>query len=336
MAAAQKSMKGVVFHSVGDSSVLTVDDTLAIPVPRGSDVLIKLEYAGVNFIDTYQRSGLYPIKLPATAGREGAGVIEQLGPEVPESYNLHVGDRVAVFAQGTMAEYVCAPASGVLRLPPSVTTEIGAAIMLQGLTAWTLVQDAHKVEKGQVVLVQAAAGGTGGLLVQMCKYLGAIVIGTVSTSRKAEIATNHGCDHVVIYTEQSVESEVMRLTDGKGCHAVFSGVGQATFPADLACTRMTGTLCSYGNSSGPVVGFKILELSKKNVKLVRPTLANYIAEREKFVERSQKLLELVGMGAVKVNVGGRYDLESLRSAQDDLVGGKTTGKLIVEVSPKRE
>lgn len=331
MGSAKKTMKGVAFHSVGDSSVLTLDETLHIPVSQGSDVLIKLEYAGVNFIDTYQRSGLYPIKLPATAGREGAGVIVQLGPELPESYDLHVGDKVAVFAQGTMAQYVCAPGSGVLKLPSSVTTKTGAAVMLQGLTAWTLVQDAHKVEKGQVILVQAAAGGTGGLLVQMCKYLGATVIGTVSTSRKAEIAKNHHCDHLIIYTEQNVESEVMRLTDGKGCHAVFSGIGQATFTADLACTRRKGTLVSYGNSSGPVVNVNILELSKKNVKLVRPTLANYIAERDEFVERSQKMLELVDVGALKIGIGGEYDLESLRSAQDDLTGAKTTGKLIVKI-----
>ncbi|KAH6680942.1 quinone oxidoreductase [Halenospora varia] len=304
-------MKGVAFHSIGDSSVLTLDETLDIPVSQGSDVLIKLEYAGVNFIDTYQRSGLYPIKLPATAGREGAGVIVQLGPELPESYDLHVGDKVAVFAQGTMAQYVCAPGSGVLKLPSSVTTKTGAA--------------------GQVILVQAAAGGTGGLLVQMCKYLGATVIGTVSTSRKAEIAKNHHCDHLIIYTEQNVESEVMRLTDGKGCHAVFSGIGQATFTADLACTRRKGTLVSYGNSSGPVVNVNILELSKKNVKLVRPTLANYIAERDEFVERSQKMLELVDVGALKIGIGGEYDLESLRSAQDDLTGAKSTGKLIVKI-----
>lgn len=326
-----KSMKGVVFHSVGDSSVLEVDNTIAIPIPHGSDVLVKLEYAGVNFVDTYQRSGLYPITLPATAGREGAGVIVKLGPGLPKSCDLHVGDKVAVFAQGTMAEYVCAPSKGVLKLPSSVTTKIGASIMLQGLTAWTLVQDAHKVEKGQVVLVQAAAGGTGGLLVQMCKYLGATVIGTVSNSLKAEIAKNHGCDHVIIYSKQSVKSEVMRLTEGKGCHAVFSGIGQATFTTDLACTRRKGTLCSYGNSSGPVVNFGILELSKKNVKLVRPTLANYITEREEFVEKSQKMLELVDIGALKIIVGGEYDLESLCSAQDDLVGGKTTGKLIVKI-----
>jgi NADPH:quinone reductase len=250
MTAIPKTMKGVVFHSTGDSSVLTVDNALPVPFPQGPEVLVKLEYAGVNFIDIYQRNGLYPMKLPATAGREGAGTIIQLGPEVPPSFDLHVGDRVAVFGQGTMAEYASTPSSGVLKLPPSVTTKMGAAIMLQGLTAWTLVQDAHKVEKGEVVLIQAAAGGTGGLLIQMCKYLGATVLGTVSTAQKAEIARNHGCDHVIIYTEKNVEAEAMRLTGGEGCHAVLSGIGLATFAADLACTRRKGTLCSYGNSSG--------------------------------------------------------------------------------------
>ncbi|KIX00390.1 uncharacterized protein Z518_10529 [Rhinocladiella mackenziei CBS 650.93] len=329
--AAPTTMKAVRFHATGDSSVLHLEDNVPVPAPADDEVLIKLDYAGVNFVDTYLRSGLYPINLPAVGGREGAGTIVELGTKVPSSFGLEVGDRVAVFAQGTLAQYVAAPAGSVMKLPSSMTTRIGAAVMLQGLTAWTLVRDAHDVQKGQVILVQAAAGGTGGLLVQMCKHLGAVVIGTVSTTQKAEIAKKHGCDHIIIYKEQDVLSEVLRLTDGKGCHAVLSGIGKSTFAADLAATRRKGTLVSYGNSSGPVVDFKILELSKNNVKLVRPTLAKYIYERDEFVERTQQLLDLVGKNIISVPIGAEYTLDKAGQAQDDLTGQKTTGKLIIKI-----
>ncbi|KAL6240567.1 hypothetical protein RBB50_012487 [Rhinocladiella similis] len=331
MATLPKTMQAIRFHSVGDSSVLQLDNEVPLPGVKDLDVLVKLEYAGVNFVDIYQRSGLYQLSLPATSGREGAGVIVQLGERVSASFNLHIGDPVAVFAQGTMAQYVSAPATSVMRLPSSVSTRTGAAIMLQGLTAWTMVKDAYRVKSGDVILVQAAAGGTGGLLVQMCKHLGATVIGTVSTAKKAETAKKHGCDHIIIYTEQSVQEEVMRLTDGKGCHTVLSGIGKATFASDLACTRRMGTLVSYGNSSGPVVDFEVLDLSKKNVRLVRPTLANYIVEREEFMKRSEELLRLVEEGSVSVEIGGEYALDALRHAHDDLTGKRTTGKLLVRV-----
>ncbi|OQU95650.1 Alcohol dehydrogenase GroES-like domain-containing protein [Cladophialophora immunda] len=324
-------MRAVRFHRTGDSSVLLVEDDVPVPEVTDDEILVKVEYAGVNFVDIYQRNGLYPVKLPAIAGREGAGTIVYVGQSVPASYALAVGDRVGVFAQGTLAEYVAVPAGSAMKLPSSVSTRLGAAVMLQGLTAWTIVKDAHQVEKGQWILVQAAAGGTGGLMVQICKYLGATVIGTVSTEQKAETAKQHGCDHVIHYKKQNVLSEVLKLTGGKGCHAVLSGVGMSTFDADLAATRRKGTLVSYGNSSGPVINFKILDLSKKNVKLARPTLANYIAEREEFVERTQQLLELLDKKHVSVPIGGEYGLDTVGEAQDDLTSQRTTGKLIVKV-----
>ncbi|KAF5123525.1 putative quinone oxidoreductase [Metarhizium anisopliae] len=324
-------MKGIRVHQTGDSSVLRQEKDLAIPAIGDRDVLVKVEYAGVNFIDIYQREGVYPMPLPFTAGREGSGTVVGVGPHVRPTTDFNIGDRVAVFTQGTMAEYVSAAASGVAKLPPSVSTQSGAAITLQGLTAWTMVRDAHRVEAGQVVLVQAAAGGTGGLLVQMCKHLGATVIGTVSTQQKAQVARKHGCDHVILYKDVNVEREVDHLTDGEGCHAVLSGVGAATFEADLACTRRKGTLVSYGNSSGVVSSFGILALSKRNVKLVRPTLANYITERDEFEERWQELSGLVSSGAVKLELGGMYTLDTLGRAQDDLASQLTTGKLLVKI-----
>lgn len=326
------SMRAVRVHKTGDSSVLTLDTDVPLPAVKDADVLVKLDYAGVNFIDIYDRTGVYPQKLPFIAGREGAGTIVKLGSGVDSSLGLSEGDKVAVYAQGTIADFIATPADKVMKLPASVSTKIGAAVILQGLTAWTMVQDAHKVEKGQTILIQAAAGGTGGMLVQMCKHLGATVIGTVSTPQKAEIAKKHGCDHVILYRDVDVETEVNRITDGKGCHAVLSGVGKSTFKADLACTRRKGTFVTFGNASGVVEGVRPLDLSKRNVKLIRPTLGNYITERDEFVQRTTELLDLIASGAVKVELGGEYELRTVGQAQDDLGGQKTTGKLVVKIA----
>ncbi|KAK7735222.1 hypothetical protein SLS53_007612 [Cytospora paraplurivora] len=324
-------MRAVIYDKTGDSSVLHVGD---IPKPNAgpSDALVKIDYAGVNFIDIYFRTGLYPITFPAVTGREGAGVIEELGSDVPSSYNLKVGDRVAVFGSNVTAEYVATPAARLLKLPDGVSNRDGAALILQGLTAWTLVRDAHEVKPGEIVLVHAAAGGTGGLIVQAAKHLGATVIATASTPEKIEIAKKHGADYAINYSEQNVLEEVLKLTDGKGVHAVFSGVGKATFEDDLESVRRRGTLVSFGNSSGAVEGFKILALGKKNVKLLRPRLDVYLAEREEFEQRSAELLDLVAKGIVKLDIGKEYTLEEVGQAQDDLSGRKSTGKLIVKVS----
>lgn len=325
------SMKAVVIDSHGNTSIPRVDNKHPLPRVNELDVLVKLDYAGVNFVDVYQKSGLYPVQLPLKMGREGAGTIVKVGSGVAPSSGVGVGQRVAVFTQGTMAEYVSVSTGSIMVLPPSVSTRLGAAIMLQGLTAWTMIHDAHKVEQGQTILVQAVAGGTGGLLVQMCKHLGATVIGTVSTRRKADIARRHGCDYTILYKDVDVQEEVLRLTDGQGCHAVFSGIGQATFSADLACTKRKGTLVSYGNSSGAVTNLRILDLSTRNIKLVRPTLANYIAERDEFVQRTQQLLELVASRTIQVEFGGEYRLEEVAQALDDLTAQRTTGKLLVKI-----
>ncbi|KAF3765489.1 NAD(P)-binding protein [Cryphonectria parasitica EP155] len=324
-------MKAVVYDKTGDSSVLHVSD---IPKPTlgSTDALVKIEWAGINFIDVYFRTGLYPTSFPAVTGREGAGVIEALGADVPASYGLKVGDRVACYAQNVMAEFCAVPASRLMRLPDGVSNRQGAALILQGLTAWTLVTDAHEVRPGEVVLVHAAAGGTGGLIVQMAKHLGATVIGTASTPEKIEIAKSHGCDHVVNYSKDNVLEAVMKLTNGKGCHAVFSGIGQATFKDDLESCRIKGSMVTFGNASGAIENFRPLELGKKNVKLLRPRLDVYVSEREDFEKRSAELLDLVAKGVVKLDIGKEYTLEQVGQAHDDLSGRKSTGKLIVKVS----
>lgn len=325
------AMKAVVYDKTGDSSVLHVGD-IPKPTPGSGEALIKVDYAGINFIDVYFRTGLYPISFPAVTGREGAGVIEELGPDVPADYGLRVGDRVACYAQNVMAEYVATPASRLMKLPDAVSNRQGAALMLQGLTAWTLVRDAHDVKPGEWVLVHAAAGGTGGLIVQMAKHLGATVIGTASTPEKIEIAKGHGCDHVINYSKDSVLDEVMKLTDGKGCHAVLSGIGKSTFKDDLECCRRKGTMVSFGNASGAVDGFRLLDLGKKNVKLLRPRLDVYVSEREDFEQRSSELLDLMAKGVLKLDIGKEYAMEQVGQAHDDLSGRKSTGKLIVKVA----
>lgn len=282
-------------------------------------------------VDVYFRTGLYPTSFPATTGREGAGIIEALGPDVPASYGLQPGDRVALYSSNVMAEYAAVPAARVMKLPDAVSTRQGAALILQGLTAWTLVQDAHEVRPGEVVLVHAAAGGTGGLIVQMAKHLGATVIGTASTPEKIAVAKGHGCDHVINYSKDSVLEEVNRITNGKGCHAVFSGIGQATFKDDLECCRVKGSMITFGNASGAIENFRPLELGKKNVKLLRPRLDVYVNEREDFDKRSAELLDLVAKGVVKLDIGKEYTMDQVGQAHDDLSGRKSTGKLIVKI-----
>ncbi|KAL8404373.1 hypothetical protein RB594_009284 [Gaeumannomyces avenae] len=326
-------MRAVTFDKTGDSSVLQVRDDVAKPTPKPSEVLVKVEWAGVNFYDTYVRTGLYKFPLPFTTGAEGAGTIESVGADAAREYpNLSVGDRVAFMAPGSAAEYATAPAARVARLPEGVSTRDGAALLLQGLTAWTLVRDAHEVKAGEVVLVQAAAGGTGGLVVQMAKHLGATVIGTVSTDDKAELARAHGCDHVVVYTRDDVLAAVDEVTRGQGCHAVFSGVGAATFDADLAATRRRGSLVSFGNASGAVAGVDLLRLTPKNVRLLRPSVFGYVATRDEWEGRCAELFDLLARGAVKVHVGGTYALDTLARAHNDLTGKKTVGKLVVKVA----
>lgn len=326
-------MKAVVVSEFGDSSVLKVTYDVAIPSPGPDQVLVQLKYSGTNFVDTYQRSGLYPSPLPFIAGREGAGAVTRLGSEdLTEKYGLNIGDHVAVFGQGTLAEYIAADAKGVLKLPKFMDLKLGAAVMLQGLTALTLVRDAYEVKRGDWVLVQAAAGGTGGLTAQMARHLGARVIGTTSGSEsKVAQAKANGCEAIIDYKTENLVERVMQVTEGRGCEAVLSGVGKATFEQDMACVRRKGSMVTYGNTSGPVAPVKPLDLSKRNVKLVRPTLLNYITERDGFVARSTELIRLMETNEVKVIIGGVYTFDQAAKSHDDLTSGLTMGKLMVEI-----
>ncbi|KAG0006106.1 NADPH:quinone reductase [Modicella reniformis] len=324
------AIHAVQITSHGDSSILTYV-TVPKPTPKPDQVLVKIAYSGVNFIDTYQRSGLYPQSLPFILGREGSGEIVELGSDVKGDFN--VGDRVAFVGPGSYAEYDAVSTHSVVKLPDNITLEKGAALLLQGLTAWTLVRQAYKVEKGDWVLVHAAAGGVGLLVCQMCKHLGANVIGTTSTDAKAQLAKENGADYVVDYSNgyDALIEKVNELTEKKGVHVVFDSVGAATFDASLKVVRRLGTVISFGNSSGAVPPVNIMRLAEKNIRLMRTTLFQYITTREEFNALSSELLRLVADNKVHFAIHKVYPIQDVKQAHDDLESRKTTGKLLLKL-----
>lgn len=314
----------------GDSSVLAYV-SVPKPIPKPDQVLVKVAYAGVNFIDTYQRSGLYPQTLPFIIGREGSGEIVEVGPEAKGGFK--VGDRVAFMGPGSYAEYDAVSTLSVAKLPDAVSLEQGAALLLQGLTAWSLVRQAYKVEKGDWVLIHAAAGGVGLLLCQMCKLLGANVIGTTSSEAKAQLAKANGADYVVDYSNgyDELVTKVNELTGNKGVHVVLDGVGASTFDVSLKVVRRLGTVISFGNASGAVPPVNIMRLAEKNIRLMRTTLFQYITTREEFDTLSSELLGLVAEGKLQFAIHKVYPIQDVKQAHDDLEGRKTTGKLVLKL-----
>ncbi|KAF9903300.1 NADPH:quinone reductase [Linnemannia zychae] len=314
----------------GDSSVLAYVP-IHKPTPKPDQVLVKVAYAGVNFIDTYQRSGLYPQTLPFIVGREGSGEIVEVGPLVKGDFK--VGDRVAFMGPGSYAEYTAVSTLSLAKLPDAVSLEQGAALLLQGLTAWSLVRQAYKVEKGDWVLIHAAAGGVGLLLCQMCKLLGANVIGTTSSEAKAQLAKANGADYVIDYSNgyDELVTKVNELTGNKGVHVVLDGVGASTFDVSLKVVRRLGTVISFGNASGAVPPVNIMRLAEKNIRLMRTTLFQYITTREEFDALSSELLGLVAEGKLQFAIHKVYPIEDVKQAHDDLEGRKTTGKLVLKL-----
>ncbi|BGP44121.1 NADPH:quinone reductase [Rhodotorula kratochvilovae] len=333
-------MRAAQIHEQGDIDVIQVRE-VDVPTPKDGQVLIKVEYAGVNFIDTYFRGGVYKPALPYILGNESAGTVVALGAGVSaESHGYSVGDRVAAYtAGGSFAEYALAAADKVIKLPEGFSTKDAATVVTQGLTALTFVKEAHEVKPGQFILVQAAAGGLGLLLVQLAKRFGATVIGTTSTAEKAEIAKKAGADHVVLYGEgRDVVGEVYKITGGegidRGVHGVFDGVGKDTFDVDFDLLRRKGTLVTLGNASGAVPPFAPLKLGPKNLKVCRPVLNQYVHTREEFQTYAKELFELVQQGALQLAVHGEYPLttEGIRQTQIDITSRKTSGKLLVKVA----
>ncbi|MEV0702146.1 quinone oxidoreductase [Saccharopolyspora sp. NPDC050389] len=296
--------------------------------PQPGQLLVEVAAAGVNFIDTYQRSGIYSMKLPFTPGSEGAGKVVAVGPDVT---GFDVGDRVAwAMAPGSYAERALVPADKAVRVPDGVDDRTAAAALLQGLTAHYLITSTYPVRTGETALVHAAAGGMGLLLTQLIKSRGANVIGTVSTAEKEELAREAGADEIIRYTEEDVAQEVSDLTDGRGVDVVYDGVGKTTFDASLASLRPRGMLALFGASSGPVPPVDPQRLNAAgSVFLTRPSLAHHILTREELDWRAEELFGWIAGGTLKIRIGGTYPLPDARRAHEDLEGRRTTGKLLL-------
>jgi NADPH2:quinone reductase len=303
-----------------------------VPSPGPGQALVRLAASGVNFIDVYFRTGLYKADLPITLGNEGAGVVEAVGPGVTD---VKPGDRVAyAMARGSYAEYAVVPAAQLVPIPDSVDFQTAAAAMLQGMTAHYLTHSTFPLKKGDTCLVHAAAGGAGGLTVQMAKMLGARVFGTVSTEEKARIAREHGADEVIRYTEQDFEAEVKRLTNGRGVDVVYDSVGKTTFDKSLNSLRPRGMLALFGQSSGPVPPFDPNILNGKgSLFLTRPTLAHHVLTRDELLWRAEDVLNWIASGKLKLRIDRTYPLADVAAAHRDLEGRRTAGKLVLTVQP---
>ncbi|RHZ47367.1 hypothetical protein Glove_585g64 [Diversispora epigaea] len=324
---ASPNMKAIQIKNAGGPEVLKYEEIPRPEITEPDDVLIKNHFMGVNFIDIYHRSGDYKIPLPAVLGREGAGVVDSVGNNVKD---IVPGNQVVYFGSPSYAEYTKASSKYVFKLPEGIDTKTAAASLLQGLTAYTFVTQAYSVKKGDWILIQAAAGGVGGLLTQLVKSFGAHVIGTVSSPEKAELAKKSGAEHVINSTSQDIVKEVMQITNNEGVHAVYDGVGKATLETSLTCIRRLGSLISYGNASGMIPPFNIYKLSEKNIKLARPSLGNYIYTKEEFQQYTKELFDLIINGKLNIKIWKIYKLNEVRQAHEDLAQRKTTGKLLLE------
>lgn len=315
-------------HQTGGPEVLRWEE-VDLPTPAAGEVTVRHAAVGLNFIDTYHRTGLYPLPLPSGIGLEGSGTVEAVGEGVSD---LKVGDRVA-YAGGPVGAYAEArniPAWRLLKLPDAISFETGAAMMLQGLTSAYLLRKTFRVQAGDTVLIHAAAGGVGLIACQWAKALGATVIGTVGSPAKAELAKAHGCDHVINYSTEDFTARVREITGGEGVAVVYDGVGQDTFMGSLDCLRPRGMMVSYGNASGPVPPIDLLLLSQKgSLFITRPTLAHHIASREDIQELGQALFDVVVSGQVRIEVNQRYALKDAAQAHRDLEARKTTGSTIL-------
>jgi NADPH2:quinone reductase len=321
-------MKAIQIRATGGPEVLELAE-LPIPVPGPGQALIRIEAIGVNFIEIYFRKGTYKAALPLTPGSEAAGTIEELGPGVN---GFKTGDSVAsVSVLGSYAEYALVPAAQLVNVPAGVSPEKAAAAMLQGMTAHYLAYSTYPLKAGETALVHAGAGGVGLLLTQMATRLGARVITTVSTEAKAELSREAGASDVINYTEQNFETEVKRLTGGKGVDVVYDSVGKTTFDGSLNCLRPRGMLALFGGSSGPVPPFDLIQLSGKGSLFVtRPTLWHYLATRAELEWRAGDVLGWAANGDLKLRTEYVYSLTDAAQAQTDMESRKTTGKILLE------
>lgn len=320
-------MKAVRVHKYGGPEVLTIDE-VPVPEPKAGETRVKIEAIGVNYIDIYQRTGLYPLQTPFTLGTEGAGIVDAVGPNVTE---VKKGERVGYASiPGSYAEYAIVPAARLVPIPPNIDARTAAALMLQGMTAHYLTHSTYALKQGDTALIHAAAGGVGLLLIQIAKQLGATVIGTVSTEAKAKLAKEMGADHLILYTQSDFLAEVKKLTDGRGVNVVYDSVGQTTFDKSLDCLRPRGYLVLFGQSSGPVPPFDPGKLAAKgSLFLTRPSLPHYTLERSELLQRANDVFNWTATGKLKVRIDKTFPLAEVAEAHRQLEGRKTTGKVIL-------
>jgi len=320
-------MKAIRVNAPGGPEVLRYED-VADPTPKAGEATVKIDAAGINYIDVYQRSGQYKLNLPLTLGLEAGGTVTAVGPNVTE---VKVGDKVAYTGvAGAYAQYAVVPSARLVTLPSGLNTRQGAAAMLQGLTAHYLACSTYPLKSGDTCLVHAAAGGVGLLLCQIAKMRGARVIGTVSTEDKAKLAREAGASDVILYTKQDFEAEVKRLTDGKGLQVVYDSVGQTTFDKGFNCLAPRGMMALYGQSSGAIGPFDLGVLNAKGSLFVtRPSLNHHIITRAELLERSNELLGWIRDGKLKLRTEFEFPLKDAGDAHRALEGRKTTGKVLL-------
>jgi NADPH2:quinone reductase len=320
--------KAIRFHKAGGPEVLVWED-VEVSDPGQGQIRVRNHAVGLNFVDVYQRSGLYPLPLPSGTGSEAAGVVEAVGAGVTE---LKAGDRVAYASAplGAYAEVRLYPADRAVKIPDGISFETAAAMMLKGMTAQYLIKRTFKVQPGMTVLWHAAAGGVGLIAAQWLKSLGVSVIGTVGSDEKAALAKAHGCDHTIVYTRENFVERVKEITGGKGVPVVYDSVGKLTFMGSLDCLQPIGMMVNFGNASGAVEPFPPNLLSQKgSLYLTRPTLVTYTAKREDLVACANDLFDVVKSGKVKIEIAQRYALKDAAQAHRDLEGRKTTGSTVL-------
>ena len=329
MSRTPEMMQAVRLHATGGPDALVVE-RVPVPEPGAGEALVRVEAAGINFIDVYKRTGLYKVPMPATPGEEGAGTVVAVGSGVTE---VRAGDRVAwAMVLGAYAEYAIVPAARLVPLPAQVSTVQGAAVMLQGMTAHYLATSTYPLGEGDRCLVHAAAGGTGLLLVQIARRRGAFVIGTAGSDQKAELARSAGANEMIVYTREDFTAEVRRLTGGRGVQVIYDSVGKTTFLSGFDVLASRGMMVLFGQASGPVAPLDPQLLNQKgSLFLTRPSLGAYVATRDELLRRAGELFAWVGAGELTVRVGAEFPLTDAAAAHRALEGRQTTGKVLLRV-----